>query len=601
MPLFEQVLQIDDFGAVPWNEIASVAGNADCWSLQQAFQSEADRRETSGEAGKGPLEFLARLSSMMLRPDDRAAPFKPQVVLASGRRTAIPEDLSAAEIGLLDHLLSRTTSPALRARLGDLRWELARDDNAARVAVTSYLETARSANRWPAAVDAVKRAMDIAASLGKTGEPFISTTKTVTDWTIAEWRKEGDKSLAAGLTEILLGFETAAAPELAFFCDAEARRLESEGDHQAKRFIQLAADTYSAAKDAESREAVLRRLAESHLIDARKACSTGKNMIAPRHYEAAIQVLRRLPGGERDRVAELRRELAEVQPKALDEMQRISSSVDLGEMVEKARSSVVGKPVLDALQVLALSWRPRELSELRREVEEIAGKTPLKSLIPAVIVDKKGRKLGTRTALDPSDPDYERALEIEMIQHAALYRRLQAVGVIDPIRLQISRENRLTAASFAPVVDANPFVPGDRKLLFARGLNAGIHGDTLEATHLLIPQLENSLRSLLEDTGTPVSSMGPEGNEELWGLEVLLQHPVLRQMLGEATIFDLRALLIERTSSNLRHATAHGMMGDFDFFSADCIYLWWAALRLCMFPVIHRENLGSSQRPRGGL
>ena len=40
---------------------------------------------------------------MMLRPEDRAAPFQPQVVLTTGR-SAIPDDLSREEIDALGQL-----------------------------------------------------------------------------------------------------------------------------------------------------------------------------------------------------------------------------------------------------------------------------------------------------------------------------------------------------------------------------------------------------------------------------------------------------------------------------------------------------------------
>jgi hypothetical protein len=598
MPLIEKVLTLADFDAVPWNDTVAQTASMDCWEYQRLFNDEADRRAKAGEQGREVFEFLAQLCSMMLRPGDRGSPFHPQLVLASGRRSAIPDDLSVAEIDLLAQLYPQAQSPELRARLADLRWELRRDDVAARSAVVAYHEASRSTRPWHATVDRVERALSIAASLGRTGEPFKSLLTTVSDWTMEEWQKAGDKSLAAGLTDVVIVNGSLDTARLAALSDAEGKKLDDAGaSNAARRFLQLAADAYGFAKDTAAREAVWRRIADSHLADGRRAVSSGNTFVAPHHYEAAIAALRRLPGGEQERVAELRKELAALQPEVLKAMKRISSSVDISETVEKARAAVAGKPFLEALHILALSGQPPKVSQLRKEVEELAGRTPLKSLIPKVVVDGDGRKLGQRGPLDPSDPKYNRSLEIEMCEHATFYRRVHIAGIVDPMRRQILREHRITERSLAAVLGLNPFVPGDRKLLFARGLYAGFHGDSLIATHLLVPQLENSLRKLLADAGLPVSSMSSEGVEELFGIEVLLRHPVLGQMLGEDALFDLRSLLVERTSSNLRHGFAHGLMSDSDFFSTDCMYLWWLALRLCMLPVIYRQRQTTDESP----
>ena len=596
MPLVDPPLSSADFDSVPWNEVAAGAVKPDCWSIQSKLREEAARRIATGEVGAAALEFLARLCSMMLRPEDPSRPFRPQVVLADGARSAIPDDLSGSEIELLAHLYPRCLSPELRARCADLRWELARDVTAAKVAVSAYREAARSLGEWYSTADRMRRALGIAASLGKAGEPFEGLLATTEAWALEQWEDGGNRDLAAALTEIVLGFSSSKADAFAAASDAEAKRLETEGStNEERRFLQLAADSYGIAKNTASRETIWRRIAESHLRDGRRASASGKALVAPSHYEAAIASLRRLPGGEKERVAELRRELTDLQPAALAEMRRISSSMDISEFVKKAREAVAEKSLIDALRELALSWRPPEVSHLRSEVEELAAKTPLKSLIRMVVVDGDGRKLGERGPLDPADPGYEESVAVEMFTHASLYRRLQVAGVIDPMRQQILLEHRVTETSLAPILDLNPFIPGDRKLIFARGLHAGLHGDLLVATHLLVPQLENSLRRLLADAGQPVSSMSPRGIEDMLGLDTLLQHPVLAEMLGEATLFDLRALLIERTSANLRHKFAHGLMSDEEALSSDCMYLWWAVLRFCMFPVIYRQRLSAEQ------
>jgi len=52
-----------------------------------------------------------------------------------------------------------------------------------------------------------------------------------------------------------------------------------------------------------------------------------------------------------------------------------------------------------------------------------------------------------------------------------------------------------------PIVFNSPFVPMNREYIFAEGLDAGLKGNFMIAAHLLIPQVENSMRVLLNQLG----------------------------------------------------------------------------------------------------
>lgn len=108
--------------------------------------------------------------------------------------------------------------------------------------------------------------------------------------------------------------------------------------------------------------------------------------------------------------------------------------------------------------------------------------------------------------------------------------------------------------------------------------------------HLLIPRVENSLRDLLSASGVIVTSMNDQGVEELLSLDRVLAHARMTEVLGASTVFDLRGLLVERTATNLRNRTAHGLSDYVQFMTTQAIYLWWMTLRLCMMPVLHRGS-----------
>ncbi len=108
----------------------------------------------------------------------------------------------------------------------------------------------------------------------------------------------------------------------------------------------------------------------------------------------------------------------------------------------------------------------------------------------------------------------------------------------------------------------------------------------MTATHLLIPQLENSVRYVLAGNGVIVSRLDDPGVQEEKGLGELLYEPKLEELFGEDLLFDLQGLLLERFGANLRNKLAHGLMDSDEFSSAPMLYVWWLTLRICVIYLV---------------
>jgi hypothetical protein len=147
-------------------------------------------------------------------------------------------------------------------------------------------------------------------------------------------------------------------------------------------------------------------------------------------------------------------------------------------------------------------------------------------------------------------------------------------------------EHTFDLRDFLELTANNPFIPPGRELIFARGFHAGFQGNFLEALHLLIPQVENSLRHLLNRQGVVTSGLSPEGIQEELDLNALLEKPELKDILGEDLVFDLQGILTSRFGSNFRNLMAHGLLDQQAFYSYSAIYIWWLLLRICCLPLI---------------
>ncbi len=104
----------------------------------------------------------------------------------------------------------------------------------------------------------------------------------------------------------------------------------------------------------------------------------------------------------------------------------------------------------------------------------------------------------------------------------------------------------------------------------------------VKAIHLLVPQLEHSIRMLLHRTGEQTSTLDSYGIQKELNLNSLLYLSKLKEMLGDDLVFTLQGLLVEPPGANIRNGMAHGLMSHGEFFSGSVMYLWWLSTRLCL-------------------
>lgn len=319
-------------------------------------------------------------------------------------------------------------------------------------------------------------------------------------------------------------------------------------------------------------------------------------MVASTWIGKAIEEYRRI-GGQKARIDELHKKMIEIQKGVSDEMKVISQEIDISEVVEKYRSHISGRKLHDALFEFCLMAAPPNVEGLRKRVDDLVKNHPLQYLINKDIVNEKGKVIGKRPSMMSDNPEeVERAKRAEMYSQAQFERNLIVQCLIEPVRLQINLEHRVQVRDFTSIVQSSPFVPQGRELIFAKGLHAGLIGEYLDATHLLMPQVENSIRHILEQEGVTVSKLNDEGIQDEKSLNELLYCDGVEEIFGQDLSFDLRGLLVERTGANLRNRVAHGLISSDGFYSIEVPYFWWLTLRLCCLPIIAQIK-ANQQKP----
>lgn len=597
-----------DFEGLDIADLLERSKRRHCGDYSDQFFDLATQLAESGQERRASAALLlGHVTGMMPRSgeESKSAPFGPLAVL-DGSRTAIPEDLSDHDLDLLKTLVESIDDPELRARLADLVWLRSRQFPMVTVAIPSYLHSAQTLvddGDWAPAVKRIERALRLSASVGRNNQGLFSSVTTYIESILAAYDVEADPGLvAATLLDLLLEHGHGEPARYAAFAEELARKRESRSDwRSARRYWEIASRWHEADGNETSQRACLVTAAETHLAEADEALSSGTNphTLAASHLQSAVQSMRRI--GEVERAKALHLRLLEEQKASTSELQSVSVEVDFAEFSDQARAAVRDKTLLEALARLSLLSTPRSVGWLEKVADEHIAATPVLSLISHAPINSAGRVVGRRgSALSEEAEEAAAARRAEMLGISTQMQQGFALASVEAARRQIVADHHVRVEEFVELVSGSPFVPINRESVIARGLYAGLHGDWLVASHVLIPQIEHSIRELMMRIGAITSGLeDPSGIQEEHNLNQLLYRPELRSIFSEDVIFDLQGLLVEKFGTNLRNRVAHGLMDQAEFGSPADIYLWWLSLRLCLFPQLwngSRNNTSSEVR-----
>ena len=371
---------------------------------------------------------------------------------------------------------------------------------------------------------------------------------------------------------------------------AEAERLAVSGEvdpHWSRDLWEVAAQAHHRLRDHPERDRCRMEAAECFVTFAEAA--GGDGMVAASSFMNAIQELRNLPN-TRQRRQDLEERLRQAQASVRDEMGVVSTTVDLTEHAEHARRKVGGVSLAQALAEFANLTESRDPGSLREEALQQCERTPFSSMMPMSIVDDEGKAVATSSGLFGDGEDTEEALHHLIARNEGFRRQCDVQGLIEPARQTIQCEHPLEERDFRPIVERSPFVPVDRADLFVTGFSRFVGGDFVCALHVLVPQLENSLRHVLKQAGVEPSGIQSDMTQENRTLSVMLDKDrrSLEAAFGPAIVYEIENLFDFRGGPSVRHQLAHGLVSGAECFGSDSIYACWFMFRLCCLPLFPR-------------
>ena len=528
-PFPDLVLTKDDFDRSNWQDAVASCKRNHCLDYFSSFSKRANQAEESGDAASHRVfAILSVICLPLLTGDSKDTPLAPLTTI---------EMLSDGQLEALKQLILEISDAELRARIADVLWIRRRDRKMAECAVKCYLASANMLERSGDGAwfrDRIERALRLAISLNNPALLFnvsihIESLLSRCDYDHCETPTLMLMKTVREYRKILQPHQRFDSSEYARVAERAAKRQE-RGSHwiPAQQYWSIAAAWHLSYGDGERARRAQIREAETYVKASEDAINkrTPPSYLVAHHFlQQALIAYRAIPGTE-ERAKDLHKQVIVYGKKTFAEMQVISAEVEIDQAtIERARNHVKGKTVCEALVALAFSARPLNVAYLKKAALDAIDEHPVAFLFER----KTFNELGKVVAYSPSgvfgDTEREATARAQMFRHAKLFQQVIVASVIEPARRQINLEHDVRVDDLYPLLVNNPFIPRGREDIFARGLYYGLIGDFLLSTHLLIPQLENSIRSLLDLQGEVASTLDSKGIQQERDLNRLLYKP----------------------------------------------------------------------------
>lgn len=180
---------------------------------------------------------------------------------------------------------------------------------------------------------------------------------------------------------------------------------------------------------------------------------------------------------------------------------------------------------------------------------------------------------------DKNQSDYENYLYF-IIEENIVSIDIKVNNIIYPaLNILLNEHSENITKEFIYNICNTPLIEEEHKNIIVEGLYLGFNKNYIAAMHILIPQIEYLLRTLLSKNNIQCELIDNNGNNTYKTLNTMLSEEyreIMWQIIGPHIYIDLKTLLDdEKGGLNLRNDLSHGLLSYDACNSVNSIYLWW--------------------------
>lgn len=531
--------------------------------------------------------LLSAMCSMRLDSSNAKSPFKASFVFEN-RRGFLPEDFTKKQLTVFNDVCIGIKNPEIRARVADLLWvrKIGGVENAY-VAIDAYIESAYSLSgvdaSWIYVIQRVERALRLSVTFRRENqrpELFERSSEIL----LREFEKSMERDEYIYTLRILNLIQSLNVRDAAWVYQHAVKLADlskNRGDfHRAIDSYDVAINSAIHERDKNKEHLCWRATSECY-VNIAKLETPG--LVSSGHLLKAIEALAKVPNTKNERLG-LYEEMRDHQVESLNQMGSfVSEGQDVSELRKNAIETVNGVDSFDVLFRLATVSRPVNMENLKQAAQNIM-KSSFSWVFGAIHIDHQG----IPTAKTPS-ASFENINNTEqcwpqMMQNIQISHHVSVEAQILPALQHVNEHFFIPYHFLEGLCRHHPFIPAGHEPFFVKGLLAGIERDYITACHLLIPQVENSLRYLVQQSGEEPTTLHGDGTQERDGLKTMLEHSVVIERLGIDLASNLKIILLDKVYGDLRNQLSHGYTPASHYHGVSAIYFWWLMLFIIMVP-----------------
>jgi|GEM_PF-465163 len=204
----------------------------------------------------------------------------------------------------------------------------------------------------------------------------------------------------------------------------------------------------------------------------------------------------------------------------------------------------------EALTRIAIHYIPRR-NEIEKQLYDLSIIAPIGFLINKQITDEQGRFVATVGSL-------EEDLDGNVVIQTSQNLNVSAI-FLNAVLDQAIKKFSLDSDKLVNYLFHSPVFDTLQRDFLVKGVQKYFEKDFIIATHLLIPQIEATVRKLVEISDGTVLKRGRGGGFHLITLDDLLRSEQVKQALGEDASLYFRVVLTDQRGWNIRNDVCHGI------------------------------------------
>ena len=256
----------------------------------------------------------------------------------------------------------------------------------------------------------------------------------------------------------------------------------------------------------------------------------------------------------------IKKKIADIGPDAVKGMKNIPFSTTLPkEDLDRFLEAITSGGLKQALTQIAVCFLPRK-DEMEKNLRQSAEDHPLSYHISKKPCDDQGLPVA---AIGGIDDDFDGNLIDHFSQHM-----VTAIPLLQHSFIKLKDQYTVTEEDIADYIFQSPIFDQGREKTILTGVAAFLNEDYIGQIHILIPEIEASVRTLVEILGGERTKANRQGGFQHRALYDLIRDDKLKAYFKDNHIdlsFYIRTLLTDLRGWNMRNKVCHGLINDDSF------------------------------------